>query len=85
MEEEFSIFVSVDSGLIFGDLLFYALTFRSCCRRFHRQLSNVHQRAVGKGEGKKYYPKRSVGLEIFFHRSYTLATKCRLSHMLTSP
>ena len=85
MEEEFSIFVSVDSGLIFGDLLFYALTFRSCCRRFHRQLSNVHQRAVGKGEEKKYYPKRSVGLEIFFHRSYTLATKCRLSHMLTSP
>ena len=85
MEEEFSIFVSVDSGLIFGDLLFYALTFRSCCRRFHRQLSNVRQRAVGKGEGKKYYPKRSVGLEIFFHRSYTLATKCRLAHMLTSP
>ena len=63
VEEEFSIFVSVDSGLIFGDLLFYALTFRSCCRRFHRQLSNVRQRAVGKGEGKKILPeaKRRAG------------------------
>ena len=85
MEEEFSIFVSVYSWFILGDLLFYALTCRSCCRRFHRQLSNVRQRAVGKGEGKKYYPKRSVGLEIFFQSSYTLATKCRLLHMLTSP
>ena len=85
MEEEFSIFVSVHSWFILGDLLFYALTFRSCCRRFHRQLSNVRQRAVGKGDEKKYYPKRSVGLENFFHRSYTLATKCRLLHMLTSP
>ena len=67
MEEEFSIFVSVDSGLIFGDLLCYALTFRSCCRRFHRQESNGLIDCRGQGPGKKYYPKSNVGWRFFFY------------------
>ena len=74
VEEEFSIFVSVYSWFILGDLLFYALTCRSCCRRFHRQVKQCAPESRRQGRGKKILPEAKRRAGDFFQSSYTLAT-----------
>lgn len=56
----FQLFASVYSGLIINELCeLYALTYRSCCRRFHRLICSGRVRVPWQGLGGKILPEAS--------------------------